>query len=516
LKTWIKSQKGWVLAGLLSVTALIPANAQDLELTEAERAWIEEHPVIRVHNQMSWAPFNYNENGEPRGFSIDFMNLVASRVGLQVEYISGPSWQQFLDMMRAGELDVIGNATPTDERREYMHFTSTFLDQPVAVVVDASTTGINSIEDLRGRRVAVVEGFFHQEYMETKYPDVELILEKDILGCLYAVVEGRADAMVTTFSPTKFLMDQHSLFGLRVAAISRDPELISKDALAVRLDWPVLRDILQKGMDALDEEEITALRQKWVGAEISPASAAGSLELTAEERTWISDHPVIRVHNDMNWPPFNFNENGEPRGFSIDFMNLIASRVGLQVEYISGPSWQQFLDMMRAGELDVIGNAIPTDARREYMHFTSTFIDQPVAVVVDASTTGINSFEDLRGRRVAVVEGYFQQEYMERKYPEAELILGEDILDDGCFVFAFEIPDGSTRIDRAALCRHFKRSGINVQQRPGRTQGLACSKGHTAKGHGCAGRRRNNGAAPEVGRSRNLSRFRRRKSRADG
>ena len=56
------------------------------------------------------------------------------------------------------------------------------------------------------------------------FPDAELILENDILGCLYAVVEGRADAMVTTFSPTKYLMDQQSLFGLRVAAISRDPE----------------------------------------------------------------------------------------------------------------------------------------------------------------------------------------------------------------------------------------------------------------------------------------------------
>jgi len=312
LKTWINSQLCLVLAGLLSVTPLIPANAQDLELTEAERAWIEEHPVIRVHNQMSWAPFNFNENGEPRGFSIDFMNLIASRVGLQVEYISGPSWQQFLDMIRTGELDVLSNATPTDARREYMHFTSTFLEQPVGVVVNASTTGINSFEDLHGRRVAVVEGFFHQEYMERKYPDAELILENDILGCLYAVVEGRADAMVTTFSPTKYLMDQQSLFGLRVAAISRDPELVSKDALAVRLDWPALRDILQKGMDALDEEEITALRQKWVGAEISPASAAGGLELTAEERTWISDHRVIRVHNDINSESFEMAAKRSP------------------------------------------------------------------------------------------------------------------------------------------------------------------------------------------------------------
>ncbi len=91
LKTWLRSKIPGLLTGLLSVTALIPVNAQEIDLTEAETAWIEEHPVIRVHNEMDWPPFNFNENGEPRGFSIDFMNLVADAVGLQVEYISGPT-----------------------------------------------------------------------------------------------------------------------------------------------------------------------------------------------------------------------------------------------------------------------------------------------------------------------------------------------------------------------------------------------------------------------------------------
>ena len=142
-----------------------------------------------------------------------------------------------------------------------MHFTSTFFDQPVAVVIDDATTRINSFEDLRGRRVAVVEGFFQQEYMQRKYPESELVPTADVLEGLYAVVEGRADALVSSFSSTKYLMDQHALIGLRIAVISRDPELESSVALSVRKDWPVLRDILQKGMNALDEKEMTTLRR---------------------------------------------------------------------------------------------------------------------------------------------------------------------------------------------------------------------------------------------------------------
>jgi len=428
LKTRIKSQICWVLAGLLSVTALIPASAQDLELTEAERTWISDHPVIRVHNEMDWPPFNFNENGEPRGLSIDFMNLVASRVGLQVEYISGPSWQQFLDMIRGGELDVIANATPTPERREYMHFTSSFINQPVVIVIDESTTGINSLEDLHGRRVAVVEGFFHHEYMERKYLDAELILETDILGCLYAVIEGRADAMVASFPVTKYLMDQHALIGLRVAGISRDPELMSRPAVAVRLDWPVLRDILQKGMDALDQEEMTALRQKWFGAEFTDTSTERKLVLTAEEKTWISDHPVIRVHNEMAWPPYNFNVDGQPTGFSIDYMNLVAKEAGLDVEYISGPSWDEFKEMIQSDELDVMLNISITPERQEYINFTRPYSQMAVAVIVKDPNIEIRSFDDLRGLKVAATRGFSTEEYLTQEYPDVELVLEDNIL----------------------------------------------------------------------------------------
>ena len=74
---------------------------------------------------------------------------------------------------------------------------------------------------------------------------------------------------------------------------------------------------------------------------------SGPLELTDAEREWIAENPVIRVHNEMDWPPFNFNEDGQPRGYSVDYMNLVAERLGLTVEYVSGPTWIRFLEMMK-------------------------------------------------------------------------------------------------------------------------------------------------------------------------
>ena len=53
--------------------------------------------------------------------------------------------------------------------------------------------------------------------------------------------------------------------------------------------------------------------------------------LTQAEKDWIEANPVIRIHNEMNWPPFNFNINGHPKGLSIDYMNLLAEKIGISI-----------------------------------------------------------------------------------------------------------------------------------------------------------------------------------------
>ena len=46
------------------------------------------------------------------------MNLLAKKAGLEIEYITGPTWDEFMGMMRAGNLDVMLNIIRTPEREK--------------------------------------------------------------------------------------------------------------------------------------------------------------------------------------------------------------------------------------------------------------------------------------------------------------------------------------------------------------------------------------------------------------
>ncbi len=71
------------------------------------------------------------------------------------------------------------------------------------------------------------------------------------------------------------------------------------------------------------------------------------MKLSPEEFAYLKEHPVVRLYNEKDWPPFNYFENDSPKGLSIDYMNLIAARLGIEVKYVTGPTWDQFLTMTK-------------------------------------------------------------------------------------------------------------------------------------------------------------------------
>jgi hypothetical protein len=77
----------YLLLFSLLFACLIPqAIARDLGLTEAERAWINDHPTLRASNEQNYPPFNFNTDGSPRGYSIELMNLLTASVGLNAAH----------------------------------------------------------------------------------------------------------------------------------------------------------------------------------------------------------------------------------------------------------------------------------------------------------------------------------------------------------------------------------------------------------------------------------------------
>ena len=154
----------------------------------------------------------------------------------------------------------------------------------------------------------------------------------------------------------------------------------------------------------------------WV-ASFSSTLTAQMLDLTDDEKDFISSHPFIRIGIDPQFVPFEFiDERGNHMGISSDIVALLEQKTGLTFSFMPGLSWVETIEMAERGELDVLPAVGLTFERSQYLTFLPAYISFQRAIVVRKSNTSINGFEDLSGRQVAVQEHSSHQGFLE-DYP---------------------------------------------------------------------------------------------------
>ena len=282
-------------------------------------------------------------------------------------------------MMKSDDLDVMLNIVRTPDRQEYMLYTRSYAANPNAIL-SRRDTPYDSLEQLFGKTVAVPKGFFYEEVLGRDFPQVQLYLSEDTTESMKAVSFGKADAALGELAVFNYLIARNLMTDLVVSGEVKmgDPEYALLN-VAVRDELPILRSILDKGLESIGPEETRTIRQKWLGGFRNAAREKPTPVLTDQERGWLNEHRHIRLGVDPAYPPFEFvAEDGTFSGMASDYVRLVNERLGIDIEVVPDLSWRQVLDGARARELDLISAAAETPERREYLEFATPHMSFPV------------------------------------------------------------------------------------------------------------------------------------------
>ncbi|WP_421901805.1 PAS domain S-box protein [Maridesulfovibrio sp.] len=392
------------------------------KLTSAERIWLEKHPVIRLGTDGQYPPFEFfNDSGKLSGVGADYLEIISQRLGVEFEVVPDLSWNEVLEGVKNDVVDMIPVIDNKPERRSFLNFTKPYVRYQNAIVTLKSNNKIQGVEDLKGKKLALPKGYSSVQWIENKYPSTKLILKGSPYECLEAVVLGEADATVANMAVMHYLIQKYSFFNLKFAALTSMGS--GGTSMGIRKDWPEFATILQKALDSIDQAEHREISVKWAGFKKDEALVS----LSEKEKAWLAKQPTIKVAGDIGWPPFNFSKDGKLRGFSIDYMNLLAKKTGAKIEYVTGPSWNDFLEMMKDGTLDVMLDVVKTPERMEYLSFTPSYAKNP-NTIISRKDTPYHSLEELFGKTVAIPKGFFYEEILKRDYPDIKIKTVQDTL----------------------------------------------------------------------------------------
>jgi len=239
------------------------ASEGGLELTENERAFMAEHPVIKLGIDPDFVPFEFvNEQGRYAGIAADYLSLISDRTGLQFEVVLGLPWAEAYEKVLTGEIDALPAIGKTDERAEHLLYSEPYYFFKRVIVTRDTDTEISSIDDLQGLSVAVQRNSSHHSYL-LSFPQINLSLYDSAEAALTAVATNAEKAFVGNLATTNFLIRSNALTNLRYLAFEVDQEQAIH--FAVRRDLPELVSIINKGLALLTDDERLAINNRWVG-----------------------------------------------------------------------------------------------------------------------------------------------------------------------------------------------------------------------------------------------------------
>jgi len=180
--TYVKLNLGLVAAAALALTTIsAPAAAQVLKT--GVDATFAPHAMVKL-------------GGGLQGFNIELGEELAKRMGKKLE-IEGTEFSGLIPGLNAKKYDfVLAPVTVTPERAKTLLFTEGYLNTDFTFVEKKSAPGIKSLDDLKGKTIAVNKGSAYETW--TRENAAKYGFKYDVYGsnsdAVQAVQAGRADA----------------------------------------------------------------------------------------------------------------------------------------------------------------------------------------------------------------------------------------------------------------------------------------------------------------------------------
>lgn len=149
-----------------------------------------------------------------------------------------------------------------------------------------------------------------------------------------------------------------------------------------------------------------------------PLQAADTVDLTAQELSFLQQHPSFRAHVEQDYRPFIYVDKGEAHGFTVDLTNIIAKRLGIKINYVIDESWEEALINLKNHHIDMVIAMVNSEQRRGFAHFTKPILVTHTGIATRKDEPIGKTINDFNGRQVAVVDGYWHLAVLQQHYPQ--------------------------------------------------------------------------------------------------
>lgn len=361
-----------------------------------------------------------DKDGFATGYGAEYLNKIAEYTGWEYDYVSAP-WNQCLDMLRNGEIDLLLPVEYSRERGKDFLFSDYECCMDVVSLVGRKTDPrfyYDDYESFDGIRVGMIEGSFLNGLFDDYAKNYGFTYQPVYYdtGMIDALSQGKVDAILNgsmEYNISQKLLAKIDYVPVYFVTSVNEPELMAKLNQALK----------QLLMD--NPYYAAGLYYKYYKKQDSMFE-----EFTRQETNFIQNSGPISVLVSPSDYPFEWydKEKRECKGAYVNYLKDLGKTNGLQFEFIPASPDTSARSQVEAGKAQVLLSTIMhrSDEDSKNLNYTAPYCVCTFSLV-GKKDTKLDLSSHQRIAVVANVEGI--QDLVESRYPLWEIVTYDTFAD---------------------------------------------------------------------------------------
>ena len=236
-------------------------------MTIEEEQYLQKLGSINVCVDPDWEPFEWiDHKGVYHGIGADLLSLIAQRLHVKMTILKTKDWDQTLAFSKEGKCQIISFLNETPKRDEWLLFTKPHFSDPNVFITRQEHAPIEDPSKLSGERIVFPSGAAMEEKLRKDYPNLRIITTESEKDALNLVTEHKADMTMRSLIVAAYVIKKEGWFNLKIAGTL--PQYTNHLRIGVIKSEPMLKDILNKAIDTISDEDRTRIVNQYVTIKI--------------------------------------------------------------------------------------------------------------------------------------------------------------------------------------------------------------------------------------------------------
>ncbi|RXK12443.1 hypothetical protein CP965_07615 [Halarcobacter mediterraneus] len=388
--------------------------ADSSSLTEEEKQWIKNNEVRIGLSELY--PLTYiNKDTQMDGFVSDILKLIIKKYNINTK-ITKVKQAAIPLAIKENRIDIAPIINNEKIENTLGVYSSEILQIKRVLFVKKEDKSIKSFNDLKGKKIAVVNQLGTIPHIKKKYINIKVERTNNIKESVQKLLAGEVNALVASPIIIQEYLEENLIIDLKaMPLITFEP---SKLYFFTSKDKTYLQSILEKGLNSISIKEEKELFDKWFLKDLANLP----IIFTKEEINYLDKRTNIKLCVDPDWMPYEKIENHKHIGIVADYMKNFEKKIGVPLKLIETKDWTQALDFMKTRRCDVLSFVMDIESRRGYMNFTKPYVTAPLVLVTKRNVSFISDLKDLTNKRIGIQKNFAYNEIIRNKYPDLEIV----------------------------------------------------------------------------------------------